>query len=645
MRALDAARRTAAEHQGEYSLRSDELAAVGKRLDAVRAERPVAEAAHLEAERAAAALAGAEADCRQLEQQEEDRKTLASLFRQSQAAQRAQTACDAALVKAEAAHGRAAATLAAARDAFLRAQSGVLAAALAPGEPCPVCGSRKHPSPAPPAVGMPSETGLRDLERQADELARALDGTRRDAATTARDTATAAARLKDLEQRLASAGVVSLAEFQTRRRRVRTERDRLRAAKDRLPELRRRLDDLRREEAELHARQTDLSRRQAAAAAARDAARRQVAELEQQVPAEYRESAALEKADRQARAALKELKDTLRLARERATMAESAAASAAARRTAAGEQAQAAEARLANSRSAFERDLAGAGFADVRAFESARRDPQAIQALDRCIREGEAAWGAARERLVRACRAVKGLAVPDLPALQANVQAAESLHRQGVQVEAELRARLAQAEAHCAALAALAGEADRLEERHRVMGRLGEAAAGRNNFRVTFQRFVQGALFDEVLDAASRRLAIMSKNRYLLRRAGVGPDRRSMGGLDLEVDDGYTGKARPAATLSGGESFLAALALALGLADVVQGYAGGVRLETLFIDEGFGSLDEESLDLALRALAELQAGGRLVAVISHVAELRERIDTRLEVIPPRTGSTARLIAG
>jgi len=97
--------------------------------------------------------------------------------------------------------------------------------------------------------------------------------------------------------------------------------------------------------------------------------------------------------------------------------------------------------------------------------------------------------------------------------------------------------------------------------------------------------------------------------------------------------------------LSGGESFLASLSLALGLADVVQSYAGGMRLETIFVDEGFGSLDEEAMDQALRALIDLQQTGRLVGIISHVRELRERIDTRLEVTADRNGSRARFVVG
>ena len=104
----------------------------------------------------------------------------------------------------------------------------------------------------------------------------------------------------------------------------------------------------------------------------------------------------------------------------------------------------------------------------------------------------------------------------------------------------------------------------------------------------------------------------------------------------------WTGVARPVATLSGGETFMAALSLALGLAEVVQAHAGGIHLETVFVDEGFGSLDDESLDLAVSALMGLGEDGRLVGIISHVSELRERIDARLEVTAGKTGSRARV---
>ncbi len=142
---------------------------------------------------------------------------------------------------------------------------------------------------------------------------------------------------------------------------------------------------------------------------------------------------------------------------------------------------------------------------------------------------------------------------------------------------------------------------------------------------------------------ASHRLQMMSKGRYQLLRKESRTKGNRASGLDLEVEDAYSGKVRPVATLSGGESFMAALSLALGLSDVVQAYAGGIRLDTLFIDEGFGSLDPEALDLAIRTLIDLQSAGRMVGIISHVSDLQEQLSTRIDVITSRTGSHIELV--
>jgi exonuclease SbcC len=130
----------------------------------------------------------------------------------------------------------------------------------------------------------------------------------------------------------------------------------------------------------------------------------------------------------------------------------------------------------------------------------------------------------------------------------------------------------------------------------------------------------------------------MSQNRYTLLRKGESDDKRSKTGLEIEVLDSYTGKARSANSLSGGESFMASLSLALGLSDVVQQSAGGIHLDAMFIDEGFGSLDADTLELAVRTLSEMAGVGRSVGIISHVAELRERIDKQIRVEKTMSGS-------
>ena len=131
----------------------------------------------------------------------------------------------------------------------------------------------------------------------------------------------------------------------------------------------------------------------------------------------------------------------------------------------------------------------------------------------------------------------------------------------------------------------------------------------------------------------------MSRGQFILRRSKSADDKRKNAGLDLEVEDSFTGTCRPTSSLSGGEGFLASLSLALGLADVVQSRLGGVRLDAVFVDEGFGTLDGEALELAIKTLSELQAGGRIVGIISHVPELREQIAHRLHVRKTAIGSS------
>ena len=159
----------------------------------------------------------------------------------------------------------------------------------------------------------------------------------------------------------------------------------------------------------------------------------------------------------------------------------------------------------------------------------------------------------------------------------------------------------------------------------------------------TFETIVQAAYFEIVLRHANRRLAEMTGGRYRLEIRKETTDRRSMTGLDLNIHDAHTGRSRPSETLSGGESFKAALALALGLSDAVQAMSGGIRIDTLFIDEGFGSLDRESLRTALNVLSELSESDCLVGVISHVAELKERIERRITVsFSPEGGSAVSM---
>lgn len=156
--------------------------------------------------------------------------------------------------------------------------------------------------------------------------------------------------------------------------------------------------------------------------------------------------------------------------------------------------------------------------------------------------------------------------------------------------------------------------------------------------KINFETYVQAVYFEKVVTMANERLKIMSEGRYLLKRTEY-DDKRSVTGLDLNVFDSYTGRERQVSTLSGGETFMASLSLALGLSDVIQQLNGGIRAEALFIDEGFGTLDDNAREQALKALSKVSNGNNLVGIISHVAELRDKIRQQIIVKKGNTGST------
>lgn len=158
--------------------------------------------------------------------------------------------------------------------------------------------------------------------------------------------------------------------------------------------------------------------------------------------------------------------------------------------------------------------------------------------------------------------------------------------------------------------------------------------------KIMLETYVQMAYFDRIIERANRRLMIMTDGQFELKRRKEASGFRSQSGLELDVIDHHNGSERSVATLSGGESFKASLALALGLSDEIQSQAGGIRLDTMFVDEGFGTLDEESLRQALRALIDLTESNRLVGIISHVSELKEKIDRQIVVTKEKSGESS-----
>ncbi len=219
----------------------------------------------------------------------------------------------------------------------------------------------------------------------------------------------------------------------------------------------------------------------------------------------------------------------------------------------------------------------------------------------------------------------------------------EAAVREQDQARTRLRAVTAQVERVGKAVAALAP----LQDRHAWLASLADVMIGdgENSRRMSLRSYVLAARLEEVAVVASQRLRVMSGGRYEFVHTEATVKRERRGGLGLDILDANTGAVRPTSTLSGGETFMASLALALGLADVVSEESGGIHLETLFIDEGFGTLDSETLDVVMGVLDELRDGGRAVGIVSHVAEMRHRIPSRLHVLKGEAGSTLEVTGG
>lgn len=489
-----------------------------------------------------------------------------------------------------------------------------LAHDLQPGEPCSVCGSREHPMPAVGGDEPVSDAELAGAEERKNAAAED-DRLASDAARVARDAhALAAARaggedVDTVAARLAAceeAAAVAAAEM--------TEYDAVRVERAATADLdaanARRLTDL---DADLAAARQELALLRQRA----EALETSVAEARSSfdsVVARQRDLRARRDAVRALRAARADL-DAAQRARDAAT-------------------------------GALEAALTDSAFPDVGAVREALRPAAQRRKLEADVAGHHAAVASARQRLlelelllVEADDNPVELApyADEVARTREAVQRAAAAHAAARALAERLRALAHRADAGHAAVAVLADE-------HAIVRRLADTVAGRapNTRRMTLETFVLAAELEEIVAAANLRLDHMSSGRYRLQHTDALAARGAASGLGLEVMDAFTGQCRPPQSLSGGETFLTSLALALGLAEVVTARAGGIRLDTLFIDEGFGSLDDETLDLAMRTLDELRQGGRTVGIISHVASMKDQLPAQLQVTAtPRGPSIIR----
>lgn len=468
--------------------------------------------------------------------------------------------------------------------AFLDAQAGILARQLEEGIPCPVCGSLEHPAPASLPDQAPTEQALKSARAEAESA-----------------------------QSIAAQASVQAGRW-TERRDVLQE------------ELKRRCAQLL---------ETDIEDGPKALRAATERNRLQ-----------FRELADLQRKFKEQARQLRELEESLpTLERQLSVLQEE--------RTALIPAAAALEAEIHARKQALEQKAASLPYPDA---DTARRilteQKNRQSEMDQALQKAESRV----QEVVNGIQRLQGqmdIWSGQLSELPEYIEAEESaLLEENTRIIAELRREITdltvRLDANRAAEAEIrknGAELSRTEQRWTMVRTLSNTANGNlsGKEKLMLETFVQTTFFDRIIDRANTRLLVMSGGQYeLIRRIQPGSG-RSQTGLDLDVVDHYNASTRSVRTLSGGEAFKASLALALGLSEQIQRQAGGIRLDAMFVDEGFGSLDEDSLRQAIRALSDLSEGNRLVGIISHVSELKERIDRQIIVTKAVAGGSSAVI--
>ena len=465
-------------------------------------------------------------------------------------------------------------------QAFLNEQAGIIAKTLVVGKPCPVCGSTEHPAPAVLTEDAPTEADVKKAKTAADKARREAENASRKAGEQKGKVTTAESSVrKDTEALL---GETSIEEVEAQAG----------AAVAALES------SIRTLQTQIHKAELNENRK---------------TELDQLVP--QKESAIAEK-----EAALTALKE--KIASLQASLEE-----------------------LKKQIDALRSRLTHQSKAAAQEEKTARES--ALKAMQDHLKLAEDCHAACEKELTALTAQITQLRgqLAELSVIDASAQEARKaeLIGQRASITARQKALHARITANTASrknIAAKAKELAALEEKMAWMRSLAATANGQvaGKEKIMLETYIQTTYFDRIVARANVRLMKMTGGQYDLKRRTVAENAKSQSGLELDVIDHYNGTERSVKTLSGGESFKASLALALGLSDEVQ-MSTGIRLDTLFVDEGFGSLDPESLDQAYRTLADLTEGNRLVGIISHVADLKEKIDKQIVVTKARSGGS------
>lgn len=517
-------------------------------------------------------------------------------------------------------------------------QAGELAKNLRPGEPCPVCGSREHPHPAS-LEGLPTQAEM-------DKSHQKMLSLREEAQEQTVECTRALSYIEEDGWDIKNDGLLPLIEKETLA--AREEEEALRREIASIEEQLRLLgaeSTLQNENCLsldfLAAKKVQIENKQAANEAKEQTLAESLQELEAKIPEGPREDFPMQREALQGEIASinREALDAQRAYQAAALQKDRLEKQLESLLTAKEEE----TGRLEEAKKAFLQELSAAGYQDAGSYREEKHSLPSLPQLEAEMKDYEDALR--RNEILREQLTAEVGGKTPYP-LEEMRQRQETLSQTVVQTEAaylRLQSSIQQDEKALCYLKQNLASLQKADEQFRTVGTLYKLSAGMNPKNLSFERFILGGFFDEIIQNANLRLLSLSSGRYSVSRKQEKEKGRRASGLDLEVLDIYTGKYRGTNTLSGGESFLTSLALALAVADVISAVSGGVEVNTMFIDEGFGSLDAQSLEIAVESLLSLREGGRLIGMISHVQSLVDYIPARIEVAASPKGSTVKTI--
>lgn len=521
-------------------------------------------------------------------------------------------------------------------QAWFKGQASILASHLHDGEHCPVCGSIHHPNKAKPTSDIPSKEELERIKNQLDEKEQIYKNLLADKNAIIN-------QLKDKENDLLTFEIdpenieEAFDELVLEGKELKNKVEELKQKKEKLEQLKVKYEKIEQQTTEMQAKLEDAQQ------ILNDAERKFYSqkavyeEVVKLVPEDVRNLNLLNAKVDELKQKKFELEEKWQGVQNRLEECKQKYTETKTNRENALKQLEEAKLKLSEAEKEFNQSLEKADFESEEQYRQAKLTEEEQEQLKVELDKYKQALLTTSNRLNQLKEQLKGKEMVDLEQFEQQMQEAQANYEQALDYFKEVQRYRLEVENLIKSINEASQKVEQYERKFSIITELYNVVRGQNELKISFERYLQIEYLEQIVEAANERLKRLSNGQYYLKRSNRQESHGKQSGLGLDVYDAYTGQDRDVKSLSGGEKFNASLSLALGMSDVIQSYQGGVSIDTMFIDEGFGSLDDESLSKAIDTLIELQKSGRIIGVISHVQELKTAIPAILQVDKTKEG--------